>query len=111
MSTTATRCPRCGSDRLATTPCDGGPHYAQTGCADCGRFVRFEPPPWSLERAMAFVMPFGHHRGCALSRLTRTEAGREYLRWLAGHVDGNAGKAARVILGIDPIPTTDGTKA
>jgi hypothetical protein len=60
---------------------------------------------------MAFVMPFGRYCGHSLARLAGTGAGREYLAWLAGHVDGNAGEAARTILGIEPIPaTTDETE-
>jgi hypothetical protein len=102
----ATRCPHCGSDRLVTTLVVAGPHFARTGCAECGRFVRFDPATRTHQRAMSFVMPFGHYRGHSLARLTRTEAGRTYLAWVASSVAGDAGEAARVVLGIDPIPAT-----
>jgi uncharacterized protein (DUF3820 family) len=45
-------------------------------------------------------MPFGKHRGRTLADLAGTEAGRDYLEWLAENVEGNAATAAAVVLGI-----------
>jgi uncharacterized protein (DUF3820 family) len=95
-------CPHCGGSSLHTVECIVGPHHSRTGCSDCGRFIRFNPVPWTISRARAFVMPFGKHRGKSLAELTRTDSGRGYVEWLAENVAGNVGTAAGVVLGIVP---------
>jgi hypothetical protein len=77
-------------------------------CADCGRFVRFVPLPWTLERARRFILPYGKYRGRSVGDLTASVIGRDYLRWLAANTDGNVAKAAGIALeaisGEDPGP-------
>ncbi len=87
-------CPRCGSPRIFTMRCTEGPHYAQTGCSDCaaaGRrsHIRWEEAPMTPERAAAFVMPFGKHRGTALHAVPV-----DYLQWLAARLDDGAVRRA-----------------
>jgi hypothetical protein len=55
-----------------------------------------------MKRAAAFVMPFGRYRNRSVGYLAGSEAGRDYLRWLAENVEGNAAKAAAVVLGLVP---------
>jgi uncharacterized protein (DUF3820 family) len=56
-----------------------------------------------MERARAFAMPFGKHRGRTIADVAGTAAGRGYLAWVAENVEGNAATAAGIVLGIvDP---------
>jgi hypothetical protein len=92
-------CPRCGGSNLAEVPCVGlSIHHARLTCLTCKRHVRFLEKPWSLQRARAFVMPFGRCRGQRIGELAKSHAGRDYLTWLAENVDGNAAKAAEIVL-------------
>lgn len=98
IQNTAT-CPRCKGSNLATTLCaPGSGNHAETRCQGCGRHIRFEPAPWSLERARSFELYFGAHRGKTIGELDRTVDGRQYLRWLAGAGKTNASKAASIVL-------------
>ncbi len=54
--------------------------------------------PWTRQRAETFRAPFGAHVGTPLAELSRTETGREYLAWMANHLQGNLGTAARIVL-------------
>lgn len=97
MEPHAPSCPRCGSERLATTPMGpGSPHHARTDCLDCGRFVRWEAAPMDAQRAADFVLPFGKHRGRTLEQIAADEEGRRYLHWL-GAQDGIKGSVRRAI--------------
>ena len=52
-----------------------------------------------MDRARAFVMPYGKHKGRTVGQMAETGAGRSYLRWLAENVDGNVAMAASIVLG------------
>jgi hypothetical protein len=54
------------------------------------------PQPWTLERAEAFVMPFGKYRGFTIGAIGRTNRG--YLEWVASTLDRGMQKAARIYL-------------
>lgn len=95
MKTSA--CPACGAPNLQVTRCTSGPHFSRMTCAQCG-YTAWGKAPWSLERARAFVLPWGIHRGQTVGELAATAAGREYLRWLASVNDKNPGIAAAVVL-------------
>lgn len=93
------RCRYCGSDKLFTVRCSPpARQYARAGCSACGRFLRWEPAPWTRARAAEFIMPFGRFRGRPLAELTRTPDGRSYLRWPARETEGNAAAAAAILL-------------
>jgi hypothetical protein len=76
----------------------GGPHFGRFDCLDCG--LRGSPvkAPWTIERARAFALPFGKHKGKTVGKLAETASGRSYLEWLALNVGGNAATAARIVL-------------
>jgi hypothetical protein len=57
-----------------------------------------QPQGWSRERALAFQMPYGKYMNTTLGELARVDPG--YLRWVAETIDGNPGRAARVLLGL-----------
>jgi uncharacterized protein (DUF3820 family) len=80
-------CRYCGSTDLLTVLCvPPTPHYARTGCKSCGRNLGWEPAPMTVERARAFVMPFGKHAGKTLP-----EVPREYLGFLVREGIGREG--------------------
>jgi hypothetical protein len=56
------------------------------------------PQPWTLERAGAFVMPFGKHRNKSIAQIWQVDRG--YLEWGSKNLDRcrNAQKAAQVYL-------------
>jgi hypothetical protein len=91
-------CPSCGSENVRAELCTSGPHFATVACLDCGR-QWWGKAPWSLERARAFTMTFGRHRGWTLGELAGAGFG-DYLRWMAENVRGNPGIAAAIVLGI-----------
>lgn len=93
-------CRFCGSRNLFEVRCESGPHYARIGCAECGRNQGFLPKPWTPERAAAFTLPFGKFRGKTVGELAKSDDGLRYLAWLADNVEGNAARAARIILGV-----------
>jgi hypothetical protein len=99
-------CPRCGSQHLLEAECTDGPHHARLICGDCRRHLRFLPKLWSLERARSFVLRFGKHAGRSLGDLARSQTGRGYLAWLAANLDGNAAKAARIVLEAEGLAIT-----
>jgi hypothetical protein len=101
-TTQATRptCAGCGSTRLHEVKCNP-PHHARLDCLDCldcGRRGSFKPSPWSLDRARAFMMPFGKFKGRTIGELAKNNQGRSYLKWAAENLDGNAGMAAAIVL-------------
>lgn len=105
--TEPTPCHRCGSAEVVIKRLTGGPHFARVRCLKCGR-VTFAKSPWSLDRARAFVMPWGRHRGRQLADLTGTHEGLGYLRWLADGVEGNISTAARILLDHASRTSSDG---
>jgi uncharacterized protein (DUF3820 family) len=92
----ATACPSCGSTDLHVERCTSGPHYSQVTCRACGR-VTWGKAPWTLERARAFVMPYGKHLGRPIGELAESDP--DYLRWLARTSAENPGIAAGIVLG------------
>jgi hypothetical protein len=100
-------CPRCGSSNLSEIALTAGPHYSSTRCDDCGRHLKFNPRPWTLERALAFELPYGKHRGSKVGELAKSGIGKSYLAWMATNLSGNPGTAARIALGIDPAAPAD----
>jgi hypothetical protein len=101
------RCRRCGSTEVVITRCETGPHFARVRCPGCGR-NGLAKTPWSLDRARAFVMPWGRYRGHQLADLTGTDEGLGYLRWLADAVEGNVSTAARILIDFASQPCSDG---
>jgi uncharacterized protein (DUF3820 family) len=95
-------CPYCQGTRLFSVRCLVGPHYSRLGCSDCGRHIKYEAAPWTMERARAFVMPFGKFKGRTVGALADDKQARSYLAWAADNLDGNAGTAAAVALGLKP---------
>jgi hypothetical protein len=96
-------CPKCHGADLATVkvPTKAGERI-KVVCADCGRFVRHAPSPWTPARAHAFCLPYGRHKGRTIGELARTLSGRGYIRWLGENCRDNVGKAARVALAAGP---------
>jgi uncharacterized protein (DUF3820 family) len=92
------RCSHCGSARLREIRLDSVPHFARLMCAECGRYVKFLPAPWTMERALAFQMPFGKYKGASMAELSRDSEGLSYLAWAARSIQGNPGTAARLVL-------------
>lgn len=85
MSTTTTdACPGCGAlGTLRTTRMpEGHPHWAQTECTGCGKWLRWEPKPMDRARARGYVMHFGKCVGSSLGDLFDERQGQSYLRWL-----------------------------
>jgi hypothetical protein len=83
---------------LIEVACSSGPHHAALRCPACDKHIAFLPKPWTRHRAENFQLRFGMHRGKSLAELARTASGREYLAWMADHVQGNPGTAARIML-------------
>ena len=53
--------------------------------------------------ACSFVLPFGKFKGRTVGDLADDKQGRSYLEWAAGNIEGNAGIAAGIALGlVDP---------
>lgn len=51
-------------------------------CIGCGKWWKWEAQPITRERAAAFVLPFGKHKGKKLA-----EVPRDYLEWAAHKMD------------------------
>ena len=99
MSEPQETCPKCGGSDLAEVRCVGtGPHYARLVCRKCQKTAKFLQAPWTFARAEAWRLPFGKHRGKTLGELSRSEQGRGYLAWMTENVEGNAQKAAEIVL-------------
>jgi predicted RNA-binding Zn-ribbon protein involved in translation (DUF1610 family) len=94
---TPAHCRRCGSTEVIVTRCETGPHFATIRCSGCG-WHGFAKTPWSLGRAVRFVIPFGRHKGLSVGELAQTKTGRRYLAWLADNDRGNTGTAARILI-------------
>ena len=64
-----------------------------------------EPPAWSLQASLAFVLPYGKHKGVPLVELCNVWDGRDYLNYLANQEKSsdvrNACKA--VLDGTEPV--------
>ena len=91
------RCPRCQSADVAIELHPDGPHHALGRCRQCAH-AWWLKAPWTVERALRFVMPFGIHRGRTIGELLRCEDGRDYLGWVSRNLRGNPGIAARIAL-------------
>jgi hypothetical protein len=57
-----------------------------------------EPAPMTIERARAFVLPFGKFQGRTLEDVGSTDEGRRYLEWGAGQWDRALGRAVKFFL-------------
>lgn len=91
-------CTRCGGTDLYVVECGVGPHHSRTYCRPCQIPLWYNPAPWTLERARAFVMPIGQFKGFDLATLASNPRGLSYLRWGAENLKGNAGKAAKIVV-------------
>ena len=102
MPDTPRTCPHCGARLDAAPACQDGPRRDPGRSPERNDQPRerkpWEPPPqpWTLERAMAFQMPFGAHRGKTLATI-EAEA-PDYITWGAEMFDRNAGRAMRMIV-------------
>lgn len=87
---------------MAETPCicgattverrEKGPHLGAY-CMECGKWLRWEPKPITLESALVYPMPFGKHRGLAMGELPPG-----YVDWLADNcMDAKISRMARLI--------------
>jgi hypothetical protein len=93
------RCPHCAGE-VITVPRRIGEHsHLQRQCVSCGRGLGFVQRPWTMERARAFVVPFGRFRGATIAELAATELGRGYLHWLSENVVGGCAVAASLVMG------------
>lgn len=75
----ANKCQRCGSDKTEER---AKPPHVGLYCAGCGAHLGWVPQPITIERARAFVMPFGKYKGLKL-----TELPLDYLSWLADNCE------------------------
>lgn len=91
-------CPGCGSTNLVAVP-RSDQHHAELRCGACDRWIKFVPTPWTRERAEAFRLPYGKHKGKTVGELGRTDP--DYLRWMARECWGGPATAARIVLGLD----------
>jgi hypothetical protein len=99
------QCPHCGGTQVEITRCSSdSPHYARVSCFDCRR-VWWGKTPWDATRAWNFTLPFGKHRGSTVGDLAESPSGRGYLKWLAENTEGNAAKAAGIVLQLVSSPT------
>ncbi len=79
-------CPQCGSSLVTT--------YGETSCIGPDHHQLGEKREWTLERATAFVMPFGKHKGKKMADLPGG-----YLQWIVENFeDGGIRSAAMAIL-------------
>ena len=62
-------------------------------CLDCGQRIRAVPKPITIERAEAFVMPFGKHKGTRL-----VDCPADYIAWLAENADPKTALRALAML-------------
>ena len=91
-------CPQCGATKTREILLDGGPHRARLVCDACGRWIKFLPAEWTLERAQAFRLEFGKYRGLTIGEVARRAAGHHYLRWMAETLEGGPARAAELVL-------------
>lgn len=62
-------CPQCGSSLVTT--------YGETTCIGPEHHPLGEKREWTIERARAFTMPFGKHKGKSMAELPIG-----YLKWI-----------------------------
>ncbi len=74
------------------------PHVAKLECIGPDHhFFGWTAGEWTLERALAWVMPFGKHKGLTLEQVNEIDRG--YLKWIAKWEEDNAPReACRIIL-------------
>lgn len=99
-------CPGCGSTMLRFV--ESEVHFGRYDCLKCGRVGPWLKSPWTLERARSFVLPIGRHKGRSVGALAGDKRGQSYLAWVAANIEGNAGIAAGIALGLT---NPDGTEA
>jgi hypothetical protein len=100
------QCAGCGSSMLHFVKSEV--HFGRFDCLKCGKIGPWLKSPWTLERARAFVMPIGKLRGKSVGDLADDKQGRSYLAWAAENLDGNAGTAAAIALGLKTPETMEG---
>lgn len=95
-------CAGCGSTMVRFIRTENGPHWGRNGCLKCGHLGPWLKSPWSFERALAFTLPFGRHRGKSVGDLVASKEGVGYLKWLVENTSGNQATAAAIALGLRP---------
>ena len=92
-------CPHCGSSVVVSNDVPP-PHYAKRECIGVDHHnLGYVEGEWTLERALAWVMPFGKYRGKPMSQIDR-----HYLEWIVKEFepDKSARKAAELVLTMPP---------
>jgi hypothetical protein len=89
-------CRYCGATDFATRPSEDPRFFARTDCRACGKLHRWEPFPMTAERAAAFVLPYGRHKGRCLADVGSTDEGRRYLWWMVSR-DGLSSAMRRAL--------------
>jgi hypothetical protein len=88
---------------------DAVPHRARLVCDGCGRWIKFLPAEWTIERAREFRLEFGKYRGYTVGEVAATAAGFHYLRWMVANLSGGPAKAAELVLAATARPGYEGT--
>ena len=72
-------CPKCGQPTLLERSSIPWPYFDRRVCR-VGHFVCWVQIPSTLDRARAFIMPFGRFRGMRFEEIEKQEGGPTYLR-------------------------------
>lgn len=100
-------CIDCTIPMIETTEDVPPPHAAKRICPRCGRFGGWIARPWTVERAAAFVVPIGKHKGRTMAEIAKSDRG--WIEWAASNLDKGIARAARTYLDAEPNPTPERT--
>lgn len=89
-------CDTCGRLLEHAVEKEVGPHIG-VYCR-CGKWLAWKSKPLTSERARAFVMPYGRHKGQRLDEIPR-----DYLDWLAKDCQNAKIRSMAEIVGLDDL--------
>jgi hypothetical protein len=73
-----------------------GTKHIERYCAVCDGHHGYQRQPVSIERATAFRIEFGKHRGMALPEILDFDP--SYVRWLANTASGSVAEMAKMLI-------------
>lgn len=90
-------CPPCNVLCLEVTEGVPPPHAGKYICPQCRSFRGWMQTPWTFERAAAFVVPIGCHKGQTLAEI-EAAGDRQWIEWAAVNLSKGIARAASMYL-------------